>query len=328
MRREQGRVDVNFGIGIVIAIGCILGGYAALGGHLAVLVQPFEFVIIGGSSLGIFIVANQMATIKDCGKAIFEAIADKVPKPRDFLDVLTVLHALMRELRARSRSEVEGHFDNPDESPIFSPFPTLLANRDLVVFICDYCRLIIIGNAKPHEIEALMDEELDTLAYDRFKPVHALQAVADGLPGRRDMSVVASTMLILTRNGQGRVALIMPQSLLKALRYELAEKTTENLSADPRWARQIEASVSRADLELSVVLDEIEMTLAEVASIAIGQTIELRNARSGRVQLQADGRSIFWARVEEADGRYLAIVEDPVVDTGFVSEIKIETERL
>mgnify|MGYP002381391569 CR=1 FL=1 len=189
---------MNFGIGIVIAIGCILGGYAALGGHLAVLVQPFEFVIIGGSSLGIFIVANQMATIKDCGKAIFEAIADKVPKPRDFLDVLTVLHALMRELRARSRSEVEGHFDNPDESPIFSPFPTLLANRDLVVFICDYCRLIIIGNAKPHEIEALMDEELDTLAYDRFKPVHALQAVADGLPA---LGIVAAVLGIIHAMG-------------------------------------------------------------------------------------------------------------------------------
>ena len=157
----------------------------------------------------------------------------------------------------------------------------------------------------------------------RFAAIDGVDAL-----GRRDMSVVASTMLILTRNGQGRVALIMPQSLLKALRYELAEKTTENLSTDPRWARQIEASVSRADLELSVVLDEIEMTLAEVASIAIGQTIELRNARSGRVQLQADGRSIFWARVEEADGRYLAIVEDPVVDAGFVSQIHIETERL
>ena len=51
--------------------------------------QPYEFVIIAGSSLGIFIVANAMATIKDCGKAIVEAVLDKAPKPRDFLDVLT-----------------------------------------------------------------------------------------------------------------------------------------------------------------------------------------------------------------------------------------------
>jgi chemotaxis protein MotA len=185
---------MNFVIGLVITIGCILGGYAALGGHLEVLVQPFEFVIIGGSSLGIFIVANQFATIKDCGKAFLEAVLDKAPKPRDYLDVLNVLHALMRELRARARSEVEGHFDNPKESEIFKAFPKLLANGDLLAFICDYGRLIIIGNAKTHEIEALMDEELETLAYDRFKPVHAYQAIADGLPA---LGIVAAVLGII-----------------------------------------------------------------------------------------------------------------------------------
>ena len=64
--------------------------------------------------MGIFIVANPMAIIKDSGKAIVEAITDKVPKPRDFLDVLSALHALMRELRGKSRAEVEPHFDNPN----------------------------------------------------------------------------------------------------------------------------------------------------------------------------------------------------------------------
>ena len=179
-RRESA---LNFIIGLMIAVGSILGGYGALGGHLEVLYQPFEFLIIGGTALGIFIVANPLATIKDCGKAVVEAVTDKVPKPRDFLDVLSAMHALMRELRGKSRGEVEGHFDNPTESQIFKGFPRLLANRDLLTFICDYGRLIIIGNAKTHEIEALMDEEIETLAYDRYKPVHALQA-SRGRPSR------------------------------------------------------------------------------------------------------------------------------------------------
>jgi chemotaxis protein MotA len=189
---------MNFGIGLVITVGCILGGYSALGGHLEVLNQPFEFIIILGSSLGIFIVANTFSTIKDCGKAILEAVLDKVPKPRDYLDVLSVLHALMRELRAKSRSEVEGHFDNPTESEIFKGFPKVLANADLLGFICDYGRLIIIGNAKTHEIEALMDEELETLSHDRQKPVHALQAVADGLPA---LGIVAAVLGIIHAMG-------------------------------------------------------------------------------------------------------------------------------
>jgi chemotaxis protein MotA len=194
---ERGGI-VNFGIGLIIALGSMIGGYSALGGHLEVLVQPFEFVIICGSSLGVFIVANTFGTIKDCGKAIFEAIADKIPKPRDFLDVLSVLHALMRELRAKSRSEVESHFDNPKESEIFKGFPKLLSNADLVTFICDYCRLIIIGNAKTHEIEALMDEEIETLEHEKMKPVHALQAVADGLPA---LGIVAAVLGVIHAMG-------------------------------------------------------------------------------------------------------------------------------
>jgi chemotaxis protein MotA len=195
---ERGERALNFIIGLIIAVGSILGGYGALGGHLIVLVQPFEFLIIGGAALGIFIVANPLATIKDCGKAIVEAVADKVPKPRDVLDVLSALHSLMRELRGKSRGEVEGHFDNPTESDVFKGFPRLIANKDLLTFICDYGRLIIIGNAKTHEIEALMDEEIETLSHDRYKPVHALQAVADALPA---LGIIAAVLGIVHAMG-------------------------------------------------------------------------------------------------------------------------------
>ena len=172
----------------------MIGGYLAEGGHLAVLVQPFEFVIICGIALGVFVVANPFATIKDCGKALMEGILDKAPKPRDYLDVLSALHALMRELRSKSRSEVEGHFDNPKESDIFKNYPKLLANHELVTFICDYCRIIIIGNAKSHEVEALMDEEIETLHHEKSKPSTSFQNVADGLPA---LGIVAAVLGVI-----------------------------------------------------------------------------------------------------------------------------------
>ncbi len=64
----------------------------------------------------------------------------------------------------------------------------------MTTFICDYCRLIIIGNARTHEIEALMDEEIETLTYDRVKPVHALTQIADGLPA---LGIVAAVLGII-----------------------------------------------------------------------------------------------------------------------------------
>jgi chemotaxis protein MotA len=169
-------------IGFVITIGCVLGGFMAMGGHVEVLVQPWEVVIICGAAIGIFIVANPMKTVKDTAKALGEAFKNSVPKEQEYLETLGILHSIMRELRTKSRNEVEAHIDNPEESAIFLAFPTVLKNHDLTHFICDYCRIIIIGNARPHEIEALMDEEIHTIKHDKLKSYHALVAMSDGFP--------------------------------------------------------------------------------------------------------------------------------------------------
>jgi chemotaxis protein MotA len=178
----KGEKRVNFFIGLFVMLGCLLGSYVALGGHLHALMQPFELLIIGGMSLGTFIIANPVSVIKDTGKALVAALMGKAPKPRDYLDVLGVLFALMREMRAKGRSEVEVYIDNPEEAAIFQAFPKILADKEILGFICDYCRLIIIGNARPHEIEALMDEEIATMMKDKLKSYNALMSVGDGLP--------------------------------------------------------------------------------------------------------------------------------------------------
>ena len=44
--------------GFIITLASLLGGFSALGGHIGVIWQPWEFVIIAGMALGIYIVAN------------------------------------------------------------------------------------------------------------------------------------------------------------------------------------------------------------------------------------------------------------------------------
>jgi chemotaxis protein MotA len=169
-------------VGLIVTLSCLLGGFVAMGGHLGVLVQPFEYVIILGSSIGTFLVANPTKVVKDTGKAVKEAFANKVPTQNDYLKVLALLHQLMREMRSKSRGEVEAHIDEPKESPIFQAYPELMKDESLVHFICDYCRLIIIGNARPHEIEALMEQEISTIKKHKAKPYSAVSSVAEALP--------------------------------------------------------------------------------------------------------------------------------------------------
>jgi len=197
-------------IGLVVTLGCVLGGFAAMGGHVEVIWQPWEYVIILGASLGTFIVANPIKVIKDTGVGIGQALTDAVPKKEDYLNTLGCLFVLMRELKSKSRSEVERHIDNPAESPIFTSFPKLLKDPYLVTFICDYFRLILMGNARTHEIESLMDEEIQTMRADKLKAYHALQAVADGLPA---LGIVAAVLGVVKAMG----SLDKPPEILGAL---------------------------------------------------------------------------------------------------------------
>lgn len=181
-------------IGLVVSLTCMLGGFAAMGGKVSVIWQPWEYVIILGSSLGTFIVANPLKTIKDVGAALVEAAKNAVPKKEDYLIILGFLFVMMRELRSKSRSEIEKHIDNPNESSIFLSYPKLLKHPKLVTFICDYFRLILMGNARTHEIEALMDEEIQTARSDKLKAYHSLVAVSDGLPA---LGIVAAVLGVI-----------------------------------------------------------------------------------------------------------------------------------
>ncbi|MGU3496908.1 flagellar motor stator protein MotA [Xanthobacteraceae bacterium A53D] len=169
-------------LGIVLGLAATFGGFMAMGGHLDVIWQPFEYVIIGGIAFSTFLIANPMGVIKDTGRAIMHALSNVAPKRKDFLALLGLLYALMREVRSKPRNEVEAHIDDPANSGLFAHFPTILRDQELTQFICDYARLIIIGNAKSHEIESLMEQEISTIKKAKTKPYSALNTVAEALP--------------------------------------------------------------------------------------------------------------------------------------------------
>jgi chemotaxis protein MotA len=104
----------------------------------------------------------------------------------------------MRELRDKSRAEMEMIIDAPGEAEVFKRSPSVTANDELTTFICDYFRLIIMGNARTHEIESLMDEEIETARHDKLKAYHSLTAVGDGLPA---LGIVAAVLGVVKAMG-------------------------------------------------------------------------------------------------------------------------------
>ena len=189
---------MNLALGLVVAIGALAGGFIGEGGHIFVLWQPMEFVIIGGIALGVFVMGNPFSTIKDTISGVVEAATNKVPKRKDFLALLSLLFALLRDLRTRLRAEVEAHIDNPQDSPLFQHYPNIVKDKELTQFICDYVRLTIIGNARSHEIEALMEQEITTLRKHKVKPHASMTTISETLPA---LGIVAAVLGIVIAMG-------------------------------------------------------------------------------------------------------------------------------
>ncbi|MET1256625.1 flagellar motor stator protein MotA [Aliikangiella maris] len=180
-------------IGVIIVLSAVLGGYVLSHGEIAALWQPFELLIIGGAALGAFIIANpgkvSKATFKQL-PLLFRHLHTKA----FYLELLSLFFQIFNVIRREGLIAIERHIDDPDDSEIFTRFPLITRDKEALAFICDYLRLMVIGDMTAYELENLMDIELETQLSEKLAPSHALGKVADALPG---FGIVAAVLGIV-----------------------------------------------------------------------------------------------------------------------------------
>jgi len=198
---------MNFGIGSLLVIGCVLGGYAAMGGHLGVLWQPFELVIIGGAAVGAFMISNPMPLIKATAGGIGGVFKGPPYSKESYLELLTLLFTIFKLAKTKGMLALESHVEKPEESSLFSQFPKFASNHHALVFLCDYLRLLTLGSDNPHEMESLMDEEIETHHKEGHEVAGAIQTMADGLPA---LGIVAAVLGVIKTMG----AISQPPAIL------------------------------------------------------------------------------------------------------------------
>src|SRR5579859_7969802 len=168
-------------IGAGIVLVSVLGGYALNGGHLFVLFQPFEFIIIAGAAIGAFITSNRAPVLKGAGSAVAGLLkAEKYDKAA-YIELLSLLYGVFKMAKTKGALALEQHVEKPDESTFFAQYPKFNADHHAVVFLCDYLRLLTLGTDNHHEMESLMDEELDTHHEEQAAIAGAIQTIADAL---------------------------------------------------------------------------------------------------------------------------------------------------
>jgi chemotaxis protein MotA len=187
-------------IGYIIAFGCVFGVYALHGGNMGVLAKalPFEMATIGGAAIGAFIVGNPPKVLKATLKAIPSALkGSKFSKAR-FMSLLALLYDLLQKARKEGLMAIEMDVEEPGNSEIFQKYPELLADQHLVEFITDYLRMMVSGNLNSHEIESLMDNEIEAHHQEDNRVVVALQRLAGALPA---FGIVAAVLGVVNTMG-------------------------------------------------------------------------------------------------------------------------------
>ena len=185
-------------VGAVVVIACVLGGYVAMGGHIAVLIQPFEFVIIAGSAAGAFIIGNPKWILARAAKSFGQAMKGPAYKKEHYIELLSMLYQILKLAKAKGMLVLEAHVENPHESDLFSSFPHFHGNHHAVTFLCDYLRMISLGTENAYELEALMDEEIETHHHEHSQVASAIQTMADGMPA---LGIVAAVLGVIKTMG-------------------------------------------------------------------------------------------------------------------------------
>ncbi|TWC71638.1 chemotaxis protein MotA [Herbaspirillum sp. SJZ099] len=169
----------------------VFGGFALAGGHLGALFQPVELLMIGGAAGGAFLVGNSSKAIKATLKALPSVLKGSKYTKALYMELMALLFEILTKSRKEGLMSIEGDIEEPENSPIFSKYPGVLADHHLIEFMTDYLRLMVSGNMDAFQIENLMDNEIETHHHEGEIPVHCIAKLGDGMPA---FGIVAAVM--------------------------------------------------------------------------------------------------------------------------------------
>lgn len=193
-------------IGAIIVIGCVLGGYVAHHGNVAVLVQVEEFIIIGGAALGSLVTSNSSPQIKHIIHAFQGAIKKKPKTKEQYTELLLCLYELCKVVKTNPLS-LEPHVEKPEASDIFKRYPNVLENHHVLHFICDTLKVQISSPMSPYDLEDLMDKDMKSSHEEEHHAAHAISKVGDAMPGLGIVAAVLGVVITMGKLNAGKSAI-------------------------------------------------------------------------------------------------------------------------
>jgi chemotaxis protein MotA len=185
-------------IGIIVVLGSIIAGYMMEKGNLSILIQPAELIIIGGAAVGALMImaGNRFGMVLRHISVAFQS--DKTGK-KAYMELLLLLNHLFSKAQREGLIALESHLDNPKKSDIFSRYPGIISNVNILAFVTDNIRLIITASMSAHDLENLLDIDMETQHNEELYVPTTLTRIADSLPG---LGIVAAVLGVTLAMGK------------------------------------------------------------------------------------------------------------------------------
>lgn len=186
-------------IGALVVLASVIGGYLWHGGNLHVLFQPSEYLIIGGAAIGGFIIASPPKVIKAVIKGVLGILSGKAYSKGEYMEILLLMSEIFSKIRKEGLVSIEADVDNPEASKIFSAYPKFLKNHHAVSLVTDTLRTVMTTSIAPHELESLLDSELEAHHEELMIPSKSVNNIADALPGLGIVAAVIGVILTMAK---------------------------------------------------------------------------------------------------------------------------------
>jgi len=181
-------------LGFIGVTACVIIGLVGPGGPIEVLFQPFELIVIGGSSLFTLLIAHPMPVVKGLIPAIIGAIKGSGIDKSKYTELLGLMASIFDVMRREGVLGIEGDLSNPHDSARFNKYPKISHDHHLMETLCGALRLFVDGVVNAFDLERLLDTEIETHHEEALLAPDAMSKLADGFPA---LGIVAAVLGII-----------------------------------------------------------------------------------------------------------------------------------
>jgi len=181
-------------IGIIGVTACVLLGFILSGGQVAVLFQPYELLVIGGSAAFTVVSGNPGYVSKKVIPGVIGAIKGSGIDKSTYTDLLGLMASIFDVMRKEGALGVEGDLANPHESARFNKYPKASHDHHLMDTFTSALRLFVDGVVNAFDLERMLDTEIETHHEEALLVPSALSKLADAFPA---LGIVAAVLGII-----------------------------------------------------------------------------------------------------------------------------------